>query len=132
MKRLVIVMSACLFISAGSLAAGEPGGKHGKRHGHACEWDRHHQGDVVFSAGDTQVIREYYAPQYRRLPPGLQKKYARTGTLPPGWQNKVEPFPVGLERRLVVLPPGYYRGVIDRHAVIYNPRGVIIDALMIF
>jgi hypothetical protein len=90
------------------------------------------QPTFVFSTGDVQIIREYYAPRYRRLPPGLQKKYARTGTLPPGWQKKVEPFPVAIERRLIVLPAGYHRGVIDRQAVIYNPRGVIIDVMMIF
>ena len=38
---------------------------------------------IVFSTRDAQLIREHYAPQYRNLPPGLQKKFARTGTLPP-------------------------------------------------
>jgi len=26
---------------------------------------------------------------YKTLPPGLQKKYERTGELPPGWQKKL-------------------------------------------
>jgi hypothetical protein len=132
MKRLMMVMTGCLFIGSASLMAGEPGGKHGKRHGDDRRSDAHGQGNVLFPTGDVQIIREYYAPRYRRLPPGLQKKYARTGTLPPGWQKKVEPFPMALERRLIVLPPGYHRGMIDRQAVIYNPRGVIIDVMMIF
>jgi hypothetical protein len=132
MKRLVIVMTGCLFIGGAGLMAGEHGGKHGKRHGYDRRHDEHGQVNIVFSTGDVQIIREYYAPRYRRLPPGLQKKYARTGTLPPGWQKKVDPFPVALERRLFVLPAGYHRGVIDRQAVIYNPRGVIIDVMMIF
>jgi hypothetical protein len=88
---------------------------------------------VVFSNRDVQVIREYYAPRYRRLPPGLQKKYARTGTLPPGWQKKMEPFPVVVERELVVLPRGYRRGVLDGHAVIYRPDSqLIIDVAVLF
>jgi len=88
---------------------------------------------VVFSTGDSRVIREYYEPRYRRLPPGLQKKYYRTGSLPPGWQKKMRPLPWAVERRLVVLPPHYRRGVIDNHAVIYAPRtGVVIDATILF
>lgn len=88
---------------------------------------------VVFSRHDVQVIREYYAPRYRSLPPGLQKKYQRTGHLPPGWQKKVQPFPVVLDRRLVALPVGYSRGVIDGHAVIFNSRtGTIFDVAVLF
>ena len=88
---------------------------------------------IVFSSHDVQIIREHYAPRYRRLPPGLQKKLARTGRLPPGWQKKMEPFPVVLERQLVTLPAGYPRGVIDGHAVIYRPgSSVIIDARVLF
>ena len=88
---------------------------------------------VVFSRGDVGVLRGYYAPRYRNLPPGLQKKLARTGHLPPGWERRVEPFPVIVERRLVVLPADYRRGVIDGNAVIYSPRsGIIIDATVLF
>ena len=88
---------------------------------------------VVFSSRELRVIRQYYAPRYRNLPPGLQKKYARTGQLPPGWRKKMEPFPVALQRDLVVLPAGYQRGVIDGHAVIYNSRTqVIVDLAVLF
>ncbi len=87
---------------------------------------------VVFSTRDTAVIREYYAPHYRNLPPGLQKKYARTGRLPPGWQKKMQPMPVVVERRLAPLPAGYQRGVFEGRAVIYRPGGVIVDATVLF
>jgi hypothetical protein len=88
---------------------------------------------VVFSDDDRRMIHEYYGQKYRALPPGLQKKYARTGTLPPGWQKKMEPFPPALERRLPALPQGYGRGVIDGHAVIYKPgTQVIIDVAVLF
>ena len=88
---------------------------------------------VRFSSGDQRVIREYYAPRYRALPPGLQKKVARGGQLPPGWQKKLEPFPVELEHRLAPLPPGYGRGVIDGHGVIYDTHShVVIDVAVLF
>jgi hypothetical protein len=87
----------------------------------------------VFLPREVSVIREYYAPRYRNLPHGLQKKLARTGQLPPGWRKKMEPLPVAVERQLVVLPYGYRRGVLDGHAVIYNPRTqVIVDLAVLF
>ena len=88
---------------------------------------------VVFSTEDVRVIREYYAPRYRSLPPGLQKKYARTGQLPPGWQKKMQPFDPVVERRLVALPAGYSRGIVDGRAVIYDDRThVMVDMAVVF
>ena len=87
---------------------------------------------VSWGTRDLELVRHHYAPRYRKLPPGLQKKYARTGQLPPGWQKKMEPFPASLERECVVLPSGYHRGVFDGHAIIYNTRGVIIDVAVLF
>ena len=88
---------------------------------------------VIFSSRDARVIREHYAPRYRSLPPGLQNKLARGGTLPPGWQKNMQPFPPALERDLVVLPAGYRRGVFDGHAVIYKTGSpVIIDIAVLF
>jgi hypothetical protein len=88
---------------------------------------------VGFAPYDVRVIREYYAPRYRRLPPGLQKKYMRTGQLPPGWQRRFEPLPLVVERRLVVLPHGYRRGIIDGHAIVFHPHTqVIIDVARLF
>jgi hypothetical protein len=89
--------------------------------------------DVHFSSASQRVIREYYAPRYKSLPPGLQKKVARGGSLPPGWQKKMQPFPVEVERRLEPLPGGYGRGVIDGHAVIYSTQShTVIDVAVLF
>ncbi len=89
--------------------------------------------NVVFLPNDVRIIRGYYGTRFQGLPPGLQKKYRRTGQLPPGWAKKMEPFPVALEHRIAVLPPGYSRGVIDGHAVLYNPRTqVIFDVAVLF
>jgi hypothetical protein len=111
-------------------------------HGHGPKADKHEHAaasggrvavNVHFSTGDQRVIREYYAPQYRSLPPGLQKKVARGGELPPGWKKKMQPFPADLDRRLEPLPRGYNRGVIDGHAVIYDTRShVVLDVAVLF
>jgi hypothetical protein len=85
-----------------------------------------------FAPRDVTVIREYYRPFYQPLPPGLEKKYYRTGTLPPGWQKKIHPLPAYIERDLYVLPAGYHRGIIDGRAVVYDPRGVIVDLAVLF
>ena len=104
--------------------------KHAKHHGDDDD-DRdfdHRARECYFQPHDVRLITEYYVPRYRRLPPGLAKKYYRTGRLPPGWQKKLQPFPVAVERELVVLPPEYRRGFIDGYAVVYNPHTqVVID-----
>jgi hypothetical protein len=88
---------------------------------------------IHFSTEQVRVIKAYYAPRKSQLPPGLQKKYARTGQLPPGWQKKMEPLPATIERDLPRLPDGYRRGVIDGHAVVYSSRaGTIIDVAVLF
>lgn len=88
---------------------------------------------VHFSLGEQQVIREHYAPRYRPLPPGLRKKVARGGQLPPGWQKRIEPFPFEIERRLAPMPSNCGRGVIDGHAVIYRTASQrIIDVTVLF
>jgi len=136
------IHAALYVLLAGQLVAGATLRAQGRGHGkpNAKHDDVKHEAvsgtqtqiHVVFSTHDTTVIREHYAPQYRSLPPGLQKKYARTGQLPPGWQKKMTPMPVVLERRLEPLPSGYQRGVFEGHAVIYKPGGLIIDATVLF
>jgi hypothetical protein len=84
-----------------------------------------------FAVEHVKVIRTHYAPRYRNLPPGLRKKYARTGQLPPGWEKKMEPLPVAIERDLPRLPDGYRRGVIDAHVVIHK-GGTIVDVAALF
>lgn len=88
---------------------------------------------VHFSIAEQQVIRQHYAPRYRSLPPGLRKKVARGGQLPPGWQKKIEPFPFEIERHLAPMPSDCGRGVIDGHAVIYRTGSQrIIDVTVLF
>ena len=101
----------------------EKEGKHGK-HGHEKDKD-----DRYFRPDDRQIIVNHYGG-IQNLPPGLRKKYIRTGTLPSGWQKRVQPFPVELDRRLAPICPTCRRGIIDRHGVVYDERtGAILDVL---
>ena len=86
--------------------------------------------NLVWAPSEIKVIRTHYAPQYKHLPPGLQKKVGRGGSLPPGWQKKMQPFPANIDRVLMPLPSGYSRGIFEGHAVIYN-GGVVVDIFAI-
>jgi|SRR5215472_5788217 len=82
-----------------------------------------------FRHEDYANIRHYYTGP-RDLPPGLRKKYSRTGKLPPGWEKKIQPFPPELVRVLPPSPPNCERGYIDGVAVVYD-RGtrIILDSI---
>ena len=139
MKRLVGAMLVG-FLLGGAVAEGSQG-KGKKKNGPAesAKADASEKPEsrvslhLVFGRADVVILRDYYSPRYRHLPPGLQKKVARGGELPPGWRKKFEPFPADVDRRLAPLPAGYGRGVIDAHAVIYNSRtNVIVDVTALF
>lgn len=141
MRRLLgLALTAVMLggpVWTAAVAAQGRGKKHAKgghaAAGHQDRADANVSVHVVFASGDVAILRNHYAPRYRNLPPGLQKKVARGRPLPPGWQKKFEPFPVAVERRLSPLPGGYRRGVIDGQAVIYNPRtSVILDVAVLF
>jgi hypothetical protein len=139
MMRLMLGVLLLTMVAAGPAAAKpkhwHDDEKHSNKHGHGHDDDRdddHHAANCYFQPQDVRVIREYYEPRYRSLPPGLAKKYYRTGHLPPGWQKKMEPLPVAVERRLIVLPPEYRRGYLDGSVVVYSPRTqVLIDVIAI-
>jgi len=92
-----------------------------------------HEAYCYFEPHDLRIIREYYEPRFRSLPPGIAKKFDRTGHLPPGWQKKVEPLPAAVERRLVPLRPDYRRGYVDGIVVVYIPRTqIVLDVAPLF
>ena len=136
MKRLMCIALGALLIQTAAAAA--PDEDKSKNEGNGKQEtvavaDTRAAVHVVFTSGDVRIIREHYAPRYRNLPPGLRKKVARGGALPPGWQKKYEPFPAALDRRLVRLSPEYRRGVFDGQAVIYDRRSnVVIDVAVLF
>ncbi len=137
MRRVICAMVAGLLLGVAAVGAAPSQGKGKKQSGQEKSKDKSADTsvavNVVFASADVTVLRDYYVPRYRNLPPGLQKKVARGGQLPPGWQKKFEPFPVEVERRLPPVPDGYRRGVIDGHGVIFNTRSnVIIDVAVLF
>ena len=138
MKRLMCLAIGAVLIQTTAAAAPDKDKNKNKGHGNqetlaVDRADTRVAVHVAFSSADVQIIREHYAPRYRNLPPGLRKKVARGGALPPGWQKKYEPFPDALEHRLVRLAPEYRRGVFDGHAVIYDRRSnVIVDVAVLF
>jgi hypothetical protein len=138
-----LIRVCCFGLLACSLALPAlPQGKgkgHHKEDGNEDEGRKH--GKHEFGPHDREVIASYYsdrnsnlppglAKRGGNLPPGLEKHLERNGTLPPGLQKRLQPCPVELERQLPPLEPGYSRGVIGAHVVIYNrSTNVIVDIM---
>ncbi|MGE5570237.1 MAG: hypothetical protein ACM3S5_14470 [Rhodospirillales bacterium] len=121
MRRLILILM-CVLIAAVPIRAKQKG--KGKGESRVA---------VRFRVEDVREIRRYYEGRPSGLPPGLQKKLRREGRLPPGWEKKLVPFPVELERRLPPLGPGLRRGLFEAQAVIYDERtGVILDVAAVF
>jgi len=136
-RRTIALTVAILFLGAAALGADRQGKSKKHKDGTQSVASGEAAGTAVavsvsWGARDVEMIRSYYAPQYRNLPPGLQKKYERTGQLPPGWQKKMKPLPPSLERECAPLPAGFRRGVIEAHAIIYDSRGTIFDVAVLF
>ena len=138
MKMMVGVLFLSLLTAAPAAAKhwhdeGKHWNKHWKDHSDDDRGVNHRPATCYFQPHDVRIIREYYEPRYRSLPPGLAKKFARTGHLPPGWQRKMESFPVAVERELVVLPSGYRRGYIDGSIIVYSLQTqIMIDVVPLF
>jgi hypothetical protein len=137
MIRTTFVFAVVLAAAAGVGADQRPGRGRpdkGAKHAQATERREQNEDAARFSTRDAVSIHEYYEHRHRKgLPPGLQKRVARGEQLPPGWQKKLRPFPVSLERRLGPLPADCARGVIDGNAVVYNRRShAVIDVTVLF
>ena len=135
MKRLMwVVMAGILLAGAGFVDQAEAGkrGRH-DRHRYAAPRPapvRHV--DYYFAPRHVHVIRDYYRPYYRPVPPPARYVYRRAGYLPPGWAARVRPIPVHVARGLPAVPYGYSHGIIDGHAVVYNRSGFIFDVAVLF
>lgn len=128
-RVLPLVLAGVVFstVCAVSAEAGDRRSRRGRE-----QVRQEYRYDRYFRDRDVVVIREYYRPSYRALPPGLQRRYARSGQLPPGWARRMRPVPAYIGRDMRRVPRGYYRGVIDGRAVIYDRRGVILDVAVLF
>lgn len=111
------------------------GNGHGNGHGHGHGDDQgedegHGYGEGRYFRGSDYVLLQQYYAGPRDLPPGLRKKYYRTGTLPPGWAKRFQPMPVVLVQQLPPIPEYCERGYVDGYAVVYDRRTrVILDAV---
>jgi hypothetical protein len=94
--------------------------------------DKVYRVDRHFRQRDVVVVREYYRPYYRPVVHDVRYVYVRHKSLPPGWQKKMRPVPVYVERDLEPIPYGYRRGIIDGHLVVHNDRGFIFDVAVLF
>ncbi len=132
LKRfLPLTVCAITLLSGAALAQGNSQGKgHGKP---SQDQDEGRSIQIVFTAHDRDVVRDYYrgsnsnlppglAKRHGNLPPGLQKHLERDGTLPPGLQKRVQPFPDDLEGRLPRLPPVYRRVILGADIIILDRR----------
>jgi hypothetical protein len=89
-----------------------------------------------FAVHDRDEIRGWYGDNYRRLPPGLAKKYwlppgqerrlVIRGEFPPDLEREVYVVPVELERRLPPPPPDCERVAIGGHIVLRNRNTKIV------
>ena len=141
MKPLICVMLATVLLGGATVGAGvaEAHGRKHWKHRHHDNRDYRDDRDDGYRGGrgryvsdrEAYLVREYYRPHYRH-DPWPRHRYYRSGYLPRGWHRRVRPYPVYVERDLIVLPRGYRRGIIDGHAVVYDGRGLIIDVAVLF
>ncbi len=140
MKSLICVMLAGVMLGGATIGVSEAaaddrkGGKHRYSRDDDRDdrdYDRRGRRDRYFSDREVVLVREYYRPRYRHEGRG-HYKYYRSGYLPRGWHRRMRPYPVYVEREVVVLPRGYHRGIIDGHAVVDNSRGLNIHVAVLF
>jgi hypothetical protein len=112
-----------------AFADGQGKGKgKGKKKPHEDSRDSDGQ-SPYFRHEDLGPIAQYYGGP-SNLPPGLRKKYYRTGALHPGWQNKMRPITPELVRRLPPQPPNCEFGYIDGVAIVYDRKTrIILDSI---
>ena len=138
MKKQILLQSiliAVLSLSVSSaLAQGHGNGNgnsHGNKHSDGNDQGNGNHGNGkgkhgrYFRDSDYGILRQNYSGP-TNLPPGLRKKYYRTGTLPPGWQKRFQPMPVAVVQQLPPIPAYCQRGYIDGYAVVYDRRTRII------
>jgi len=96
---------------------GKSKGGHGKHKGHG---DNDYGGG--FADRDREVLNSCLSGyQYESLPPGIQKKLARGGSLPPGQAKKLHALPDSCNARLPRLPN-------DTERIIYGDRVILVQA----
>jgi hypothetical protein len=116
MRRLLLISTLALVLAAPAL--GKP---------------PHHKHEEVraFSELERHLIVEYYQSQRARpsgLPPGIAKKVARGGAVPPGLAR--QRLPRELEGRLPPVPRGYERVVVDGRVVLVEIASQVVHDVL--
>lgn len=132
------IRSSLFILSLSALMTTLAGCETYPHHGEVRVHERDYDVRVVFSNRDRALIRDYYAPHSRGLPPGLAKK----GKVPPGHAKKLyrgspiphdypwKAIPRDLEDRLDRLPEGYVRVIVGADIGIMKVRTrIVVDLL---
>ncbi len=88
--------------------------------------------DVGYSFGDRdrETLRGCLSGyDFESLPPGIQKKLARGGTLPPGQAKKLRQLPGSCSARLPRLPRGVERIIFGNRVVLVEAGSHILDII---
>lgn len=140
-RRSLFVSMIAVPAAVGLLWADPPphAGKGKNKSGKVNKSKAKNGGPSLYSSGDRRLIHDFYfgpsgPPVFLQnpqpLPPGLQKKLYRTGTLPPGWQKRFVPLDPVLIRQLPPIPAGYDRGFIGANLVLVNRNtSLVVDVL---
>ena len=136
-KWISLVALGALLPTGSTAFADKPDKGHDNGHdnGHYRDKRKDHddnddQRGYGFAGHDRDEMRDWYAHNSRRLPPGLAKKdrlppglerqLVVRGTFPPGLERQVYAVPVDLDRQLPPPPPDCERVVVGGHIVLRN------------
>lgn len=132
-----LALSLLLSLASASIAAPAPHAGKGLKHKPGGDEAGQRAPALSFSAAETQRLQDFYLQRpslieasRKDLPPGIRKKLARGGTLPPGLQNRV--IQDSVRHTLPPLPNGYERVIVDgRVLLIELATRAILDALIL-
>lgn len=85
-----------------------------------------------FSERDHQVLRSCLASyDFESLPPGIQKKLARGGSLPPGQAKRLRLLPGSCTAQLPLLPPDEERIIFGDRVILLSGSSRILDIIVL-
>jgi len=92
--------------------------------------DSRRDGGYIFSGRDREVLNECLSGyEFESLPPGIQKKLARGGSLPPGQAKKLHALPYSCNARLPRLGRNVERIIFGDCVIILEGGSHILDVL---
>jgi len=94
-------------------------------------WDSQRYDQYRFSEHDQDILRGCLdGYDFESLPPGIQKKLARGGTLPPGQAKKLRRLPGSCTTRLQPLPRDVDRIIYGNRIILVSGGGRILDVFI--